>query len=188
MRTFIALPLPQDSLKVLQGVQANLRSFGAEVRWISIDSVHLTLRFLGEIDSSLLPGLSEGVKNAATGHQKFLLYLRGLGAFPDLRSPRVIWCGIEGEVQKLEQLQKDIEKICIAAGFAPEARQFRPHLTLGRVRGKKNLQRLSDYIKIGPEFESRIEVSQVNIYKSTLTPRGALYDVLDEIALHGQET
>jgi 2'-5' RNA ligase len=187
MRTFIALPLPEDSLKLLQGVQARLRSFGADVRWISIDSVHLTLKFLGEIDPSLLPGLSEGFKKAAAAHKRFLLFLRGLGAFPDLRSPRVIWCGIEGEAERLDLLQKDIEKICAAAGFPPEARPFRPHLTLGRVRGKKNLQPLADYIKIGSEFESRIEVSRVNIYKSTLTRRGPLYEVLETIMLAGQE-
>ena len=155
------------------------------MRWTSIDSIHLTLRFLGEIDPAILPCLSQGLKKIAASHHRVLLYLRGLGAFPDLRSPRVIWCGIEGEVQELGLLQKDVEGICVEAGFPPESRPYRPHFTLGRVRGKRNLQRLMVHIRMGPDFVSRLEVCQVNIYKSTLTPHGPLYDVLEEIPLPG---
>ncbi len=170
---------------MLREAQTTLRSFNAEVRWTSIESIHLTLKFLGEINPAILPDLTQGLRRIAASHHRFLIQVRGLGAFPELRSPRVIWSGIEGEVQKLTLLQEDVERVCAESGFPLETRPFQPHLTLGRVKGKRNLQRLLDYIRIGSDFESRIEVCRVNIYRSTLRPQGAVYDVLEDIALPG---
>ncbi len=183
MRTFIAIPLSTDNRNFLCEMQKKLRAFGADVRWTAIPSIHLTLKFLGEIQQSALPGLSESLRFAALPEPPFTLRMHGLGAFPDLRNPRVIWCGLDGDLPRLTALQEQVVSACQAAGFPREDRPFHPHLTLGRVRGKSNLKPLVDYIKIGTELEQTVAVRVFNIYESILRPEGPLYRVLDTFNL-----
>jgi 2'-5' RNA ligase len=185
MRTFIAIPLSSEARALLSEMQKTLRSFGANVKWIAVPSIHLTLKFLGEIEPAVLPRLVELLCTAAASERPFTLRLRGLGGFPNLHNPRVIWCGLDGELPTLESLQKKVEMACVDAGFAPEERPFHPHLTLGRVRDKTNLQPLLDYIKIGSTLEHAFAVKDFNVYQSTLRPQGALYTVLVKIELKG---
>jgi RNA 2',3'-cyclic 3'-phosphodiesterase len=182
LRTFIAVPLPAQCTRTLAEMQGALRRFGADVRWTAVPSIHLTLKFLGEIDPAVLPGLS-GALRALPVPEPFTLRLEGMGAFPNLQRPRVIWCGIEGDRQALSLLQQGVEKACIQAGFEREGRPFQPHLTLGRVQGRRNLQALLDYIRIGPSPGCDFVVDHYRIYRSTLTPQGAIYDVLESIQL-----
>jgi RNA 2',3'-cyclic 3'-phosphodiesterase len=178
MRTFIAIPLPDDCKKLLDQLQHPLRTSGAEVSWASIQNIHLTLKFLGEVDPGTIPALVERLRGALAPQSSFSLRLRGVGGFPDLRNPRVIWCGIEGDIERLKQLHKEIDRICAEAGFALEQRPFQPHLTLGRVRGKRNLHRLLDCIRIGGDHEGSFDVREVGVYQSTLTPHGSIYKML----------
>ena len=183
MRTFVAVPLSPECHKMLEELQKKLRATGAEARWAAVSSIHLTLKFLGEIDPAVLPKLTESIRAASETEASFSLRLHGLGAFPDLRNPRVIWCGVEGDTHRLQQLQMKVEQACSDLGFPGEERGFHPHLTMGRMKGKKNLQRLLEYIKIGSELECTFDACRYNIYKSTLTPRGAIYDILESIPL-----
>jgi 2'-5' RNA ligase len=122
--------------------------------------------------------------SSATGTPTgFSLRVHGLGCFPNLHNPRVVWCGVDGEIRQLEQLRFKVEQACSRFGFAPEERGFQPHLTLGRVQGKRNLQPLLDCIKIGSELECSFGVDHYDVYKSTLTPRGAVYSILETIPL-----
>lgn len=182
MRTFIAVPLPVECTRTLAEMQGALRRFGAEVRWTAVPSIHLTLTFLGEIDPAVLPGLA-GALRALPAIPAFTLRLEGMGAFPNLQRPRVIWCGIEGDRPALSLLQEGVETACMQAGFERENRIFQPHLTLGRVQGKRNLQALLDYIRIADSPRCEFVVDHYRIYRSTLTPRGAIYDVLESIQL-----
>jgi len=182
MRTFIAVPLSQPCHELLADLQGKMRPLGADVRWVAISSIHLTLKFLGEIEPALVPNLVESLKSA-TGKSPFKLRLHGLGGFPSLRNPRVIWCGIEGDTDRLLALQEKVERVCAELGFQQENRPFHPHLTLGRVQGKRNLQQLLDYIKIAPDFELVFDVDRYHLFKSVLMPRGAIYTVLDTIEL-----
>jgi 2'-5' RNA ligase len=168
---------------MLRTLQGNLRPLGGDVRWISVTSIHLTLKFLGEIDPANLAALSDALKKATASASSMTLRLRGLGCFPNLQNPRVIWCGVEGEIEKLSVLQENVERACESSGFPREDRPFRPHLTLGRLGSKKSLHRLSDSIKIGSELECSFRADRFNIYKSTLTPRGAVYEILSTILL-----
>jgi RNA 2',3'-cyclic 3'-phosphodiesterase len=186
MRTFIAIPLSAEARALLDELQMKMRSFGADVRWTAVSSIHLTLKFLGEIEPAVLPRLVTLLRAAAASEQAFMLCLRGLGGFPNLRNPRVLWCGLEGDLQLLASLQQKVEQACLEAGFAPEERPFQPHLTLGRVRGKSNLQPLLDYIKIGSTVERAFGVKEFNVYQSILRPQGALYAVLEKIDLKGE--
>jgi RNA 2',3'-cyclic 3'-phosphodiesterase len=187
MRTFIALPLPAEARALLGNLQAKLRSFGADVKWTAADSIHLTLKFLGEIAPASLPGLVSHLRTETAAEHSFALRVHGLGGFPDLRNPRVIWCGLEGDRAALASVQQKVEAACIQAGFPSEERPFQAHLTLGRVRGKTNLQPLLDYIKIGSTLEHTFTVKALHIYQSTLRPQGALYTVLETMDLKGEQ-
>ena len=168
---------------MLDEMQQGLRSYGAEVGWVAIPSIHLTLKFLGEADPAAIPKLAESLESAAGSLRSFSLRLHGLGCFPNMRNPRVIWCGIDGETDALSQLQKEVEAVCETSGFPPENRAFQPHLTLGRVKGKRNLQPLVDCIKLGSALERSFKADHFNIYRSILKPQGAVYAVLQTIAL-----
>jgi RNA 2',3'-cyclic 3'-phosphodiesterase len=183
LRVFIAIPLPGDCQAMLDRMQLHLRQCAAEVRWISGPSIHLTLKFLGEIDPSIIPRLAESLRDVSKSEQSLSLQLHGLGAFPNLKNPRVIWCGIHGDLEELGRLQKKVEKVCADSGFPPEERSFQPHLTLGRVKGKRNIQSLMDCIKIGSDLESSFRADQFNIYRSVLNPQGAVYSILESISL-----
>jgi RNA 2',3'-cyclic 3'-phosphodiesterase len=182
MRTFIAVPLPDECHRMIRQILDRMHSFRSEVRWSSIHSIHLTLKFLGEIDPASLPRLASVLKQQAVV-PGFSLTLRGLGVFPNPKNPRVVWCGISDESGGLAALQAAVEAACESLGFGREERPFHPHLTLGRVQGKKNLQPLMDYIRIGSGLECPFRADDYQIYQSVLSPRGAVYTVLDKIDL-----
>jgi RNA 2',3'-cyclic 3'-phosphodiesterase len=183
MRAFIAIPLPDECRSLLDRMQQTLRSYGADIRWAAIPSIHLTLKFLGEADPDIIPNLSEALEQDIHSQHSFSLRLHGTGCFPNPQNPRVIWCGIDGDTASLSQLQQQVETSCARFGFAPEDRDFHPHLTLGRVKGKRNLQPLIECIKMGSDLESSFIADHFHIYKSTLKPQGAVYSVLKTIAL-----
>ncbi len=183
MRTFIAIPIPEECRSMLDRLQRNLRLCRSEVRWVAISSIHLTLKFLGEVNPDILPELTKSLESAVRTQAGFELRLHGLGCFSNQGSPRVIWCGIEGETESLSELYQNVESACASLGFDPENRKFHPHLTLGRVKGKRNLQPLLDCIKMGSDQECKFRVDHFSIYRSTLRPQGAVYTALKTIVL-----
>ena len=184
MRTFIAIPIPDRCKEILAHMQQALRSFKADIRWVSISSIHLTLKFLGEADPATIHMLAESLRSESLAFPSISLQLHGLGCFPNSRNPKVIWCGIKGDTEVLSHIQQQVETICQKYGFMPEDRNFHPHLTLGRVIGKRNLKPLMDCIKIGLGLEAGFRADHFNIYRSELKPQGAIYTVLNSIALN----
>ena len=168
---------------MLDRLQSSLRTSGADVRWAAVSSIHLTLKFLGEVDPAVIPKLAESLREASASEQSLMLRLHSLGCFPDQKNPKVIWCGVDGDIDRLGLLQTKVNKVCNNLGFPSEDRPFHPHLTLGRVKGKRNLQRLLEYIKIGSDLECSFRAGGYNIYRSTLTPRGAIYSAIETIDL-----
>jgi RNA 2',3'-cyclic 3'-phosphodiesterase len=183
MRTFVAYPLPPEVRSLLVKIQENLRSISGGVRWSEPDSIHLTFKFLGEISAAILPSLTESLRTSTQEERPFSLQLHRLGAFPDLRRPRVIWCGLDGDLAALDALQGKIEQACIREGFAPEEHPFRPHLTLGRVRAPGNLLALTERMRSCALLEAAFSVDKYHIYQSILKPHGAEHKVLATIDL-----
>jgi RNA 2',3'-cyclic 3'-phosphodiesterase len=183
MRTFIAIPLPNECQVLLEQMQQSLLASKAEVRWVAIPSIHLTLKFLGEVDPEAIPELNVRLSEACKSERQFELRLHGLGCFPNARNPRVIWCGIDGETDSLLRLQHVVESSCAQLGFAPEDRPFRPHLTLGRVQGRRNLQPLMDRVVVGNDLACSFQADRFHIYMSSLKPQGAVYTVLHTVVL-----
>jgi RNA 2',3'-cyclic 3'-phosphodiesterase len=187
MRTFIALPLSAQCRLMLETMQLQMRSAKPDVSWTAVSTIHLTLKFLGEINPVLLPSLIEALESDTAEEAPFAIKLQGLGTFPNFRDPRIVWCGVQDPSGNLARLQQKVELACTRLGFPPEERPFHPHLTLGRVRGKRNLQPLLDCIKIGTDLECDSPIDHYNVYKSTLTADGAIHGVLKQINLGGPQ-
>ena len=184
IRSFIAIDLPDATRQGLAAVQEQLRQSRAGVRWVKPGSIHLTLKFLGNIQAAQMEDIALAVAQEIRDHPPITLRATGLGAFPSRRKPRVIWIGMEGEVQRLTRIQARIEDALEPLGFVREKRGFRPHLTIGRVKDRRKLQALIDAmaeLKI-PEFDS-FDVTEIILYKSDLRPTGAIYTKLHRMSL-----
>jgi len=179
IRSFIAVELPQETRDALAFVQERLRQRGAGIRWLNPNSIHLTLKFLGNVASNQVDEIAAAVARELRGEQPFTLSAAGLGIFPDKRSPRVIWVGIQGEVERLRHIQALLESTLEKLDFAREQRSFRPHLTIGRVKDRRRCQGLLQAMASLqlPECKS-FDVDQIILYKSDLRPTGAIYTKL----------
>ena len=184
IRSFIAIDFPDEIRKALEAIQKELKQCRAGVRWVKPSSIHLTLKFLGNIQPAQVDDIGLTVAQEIRDHPPITLRPVGLGAFPNLRKPRVLWVGLEDEVQKLKGLQARVENALEPLGFAREKRGFRPHLTIGRVKDRRRLQSLVDTIAAldVPPFDS-FDVTEIILYKSDLRPTGAIYTKLHRMPL-----
>jgi len=189
VRSFIAIELPQEIKSELAHLQERLkRACGyCPAKWVTIESIHLTLNFLGDIPFSRLDDIKNAVAQAAAASDIFELGLDGLGAFPNLERPHIVWLGLNGNVEKLSKIQKRLEQLLAGLGFSPEIRPFSPHLTLARVRDDASA---ADKKRLGQVISSTtcktdclIPVRQVSLIKSQLTPAGSIYTVLSSATL-----
>ena len=136
VRAFIAVDISQEARAALAGVAERLQQQGVSgVRWVRPEGIHLTLKFLGEIDTDLVGKILEAMERAVDGTMPLTLALSEPGAFPNANSPRVIWVGLQGDLDPLKELQSRIDQeVHLIGGFPKETRAFAPHLTLGRMR------------------------------------------------------
>lgn len=180
IRSFIAIEIDETTKKSLIEIQDELKKVSAELKLVDIHNIHLTLHFLGNIPGEKISSLKEKLASPIAEFLAFRIKPAQIGAFPNLNSPRVIWVGIEKGREKLIQLQKKIAQQLEKLDIQLEARQFHPHLTLARIKGKKNLHFLSKRLKemTPPEF-NEILVKEVILFKSILTPEGPIYEKLD---------
>ena len=189
VRTFIAIELPDELKLGLTQLQERLK-MGEQpwVKWVDPYSIHLTLKFLGNISANRTGEVTRAIEAAAQGISPFYLEVKELGAFPNLRRVQVVWVGVSGEVDKLSQLQRQIESNLARLGFAPERRPFTPHLTLARLRDRASLderQRLGQLIA-STKFEATytFEVNAINLMRSQLTREGAIYSQISSVGLN----
>jgi 2'-5' RNA ligase len=188
IRSFIAIELPREIKLALADIQGKLKAAGgAPVRWVDPGSIHLTLKFLGDIDSGITGRITAALEEAARGTQPFSIGVSGLGVFPNPRHVQVVWVGLTGETEKLSQLQKRIETGLVPLGFKAEGRAFTPHLTLARVRdyaGPDERQKLGQLIeKTGFDAKSVIKVNAVQLMRSQLTREGPIYTRIGTVEL-----
>lgn len=179
MRLFLAIELPAAVRMQLNEITARLKECGAPVGWVKPEHIHCTLKFLGETGPDRLPDIRQALAGLPV-FSPFDLQVRRLGVFPGWQNPRVIWAGLEPARPHLLQLQEDIERRLQPAGFPAEDREFRPHLTLGRVKGKNNLQNLTKYItEMAGTFDAgSFQVREVTLFQSILRPEGPEYRAL----------
>jgi len=183
VRTFIAIDLEAGIKKTLQAIIQALKSTGADVRWVQAGGLHLTLKFLGEIDEAQADRVKTILAQVAGHHVPFALRLEGTGAFPAEKSPRVLWVGFTA-APELIALQDELDGALEAEGFAREKRAFKPHLTLGRVRGPDRVRNaVLELEKHRAETFGDMIVRKVALFESRLNPLGAEYRVVFEAGL-----
>ena len=183
MRIFIAVELPSDVKNQIARMQAELKKVPAQVSWTKAENVHLTLKFLGEIEEKQLQPVTQAARAGCKGIKKFKISLKGVGGFPNLRQPRVIWIGTQNGAEELISLQAKIDTELDKAGFPKEEKKFRPHFTLGRVRVPKNIEKLAQALG-STEFQTAdFDILHLNVMKSQLSPGGSIYTVLERIDL-----
>lgn len=180
IRSFIAIELPQEIKVELARAQDMLRpQEHPGVKWVEPESIHLTLKFLGNIPSDRVPQIEGAVREAARGVPAFHLEIGGLGVFPNTQRPRVAWVALRGEVEKIAGLQEGIDSALLPLGFPRESRPFTPHLTLARVRERASPQERRSFgeLVMSTKFEAclPLEVSAISLMRSRLTPAGAIY-------------
>jgi RNA 2',3'-cyclic 3'-phosphodiesterase len=186
LRVFVAIPLPPDVKTTLSALQTTFKSLPLEATWVRLPGFHITLKFLGEVESVQIGHIVSAMQEATRGCQPFSLRLCGLGVFPNELSPRVLWLGIEGDVQRLTSLQGDIESRLARIGFPSDERPYTPHLTLARL---KRISRRSDFIAHlnthRRAIVGEIEVHQLELLESQLHPSGARYSTVRTVTLQG---
>jgi RNA 2',3'-cyclic 3'-phosphodiesterase len=183
LRTFIAVDIPSHIQQIVQQKTESLRHTldTSLIRWVAVENMHLTLKFLGDVSPANIAMLTQILRTEAELVHAFEFYINGLGSFPSLRRPRVIYIGIRAPAE-LEALYRGIESACTRLGYESEARSFSPHLTIGRVRQDVSV---SDQQKIRGALEgtmidalSTARVDSVHLYKSDLKQNGSVYTKL----------
>ena len=186
-RAFIAIDLPESVKSFLSEAQEALKLYGFRVKWVRPQNIHLTLKFLGDTATADINKIAGAIMLAARGCPAIYLAARGIGVFPNVRRPRVIWAGLDGQLEILANLQQTLDAQLADVGFARDSRAFKSHLTLGRVRGKIAPDRIKTAIDKLKDFESEsFEIDEIILFKSELRPTGAVYTRVQAIAFQGQ--
>ena len=167
----------------IEEVQSPLKKTDTYVSWVKPGNVHLTLKFLGEVEEERIEDVFSGTEKALKGSKAFKLSLKDLGCFPNLRRPRVVWVGVDRGKDELSQMQREIEEELSKLKFTKEQRPFSAHLTIGRVKSPKNIERLISLIETTNFQTEEVKVDEVVVMKSQLHPQGAIYTPLKKIKL-----
>ena len=177
-RAFIAIKLNEQLHKELEQLQNKLKVADADIKWVKPENIHLTLKFLGNVTDEQIEKVKNTLKKIASDIQSYQIHLAEIGAFPKLSYPRVIWVGMDEGAEECKALAKSTEDAMEKLGFEKEKRSFSPHLTLGRVRSAKNRQPLIKTVEKEKNFSSssKLLVEEIVLFKSTLTPKGPIYE------------
>jgi len=167
MRTFIALDISSEMKGELSRLEEELKKADADVKWVKVDNVHLTLKFLGNIEEPEIEQIKKTLDGISSQEKPFEISLFKLGAFPNLNYPRVIWVGIDKGCSEVEKI----------AGLL-ETDRFSAHLTLGRVKSGKNKLALKEKLSSLEVQPKSCTVNNITLFQSTLTPKGPIYTSL----------
>lgn len=187
LRSFIAVEIPENVKSRMAEARNAFRPLDPYIRWVRAEGVHLTLKFLGDIDPAQVAPVSASIEQAVKDMRHFTVKISGAGVFPNLKYPRVLWVGIVQGGSELSAIYQNLEGLLKELGFEPESRPFQPHLTLGRFRDGRQAGRLltQEMLQKGGAWEESFTVSQVRLMRSQLHPSGAIYTVLKECTLSG---
>jgi 2'-5' RNA ligase len=186
VRCFLAIDLDDDVRGALLEVLREFRRTSADVRWVRDAGLHLTLAFLGSVETERLTAIRAAVAAVGARFEPLSLEVGGLGAFPNLRRPRVLWAGVRAA--GIEELAESVGEALAGLGFAPESRRFHPHVTLGRVRSPRGWRELAPLLR---ERETRnfgaCKASRIAAYRSDLRRDGAVYTKLWTVEMGGDD-
>ena len=187
IRAFLAIEPAEDILQELSRLQEKLkREISGRISWTKPQGQHLTLKFFGDISAEDVKNICSAVENRIASVSSLNLKIEKLGVFPDARRPRVLWCGVLGDGEKLLLLQKQLEADFEGIGFPGGDRPFRAHLTLGRIKEPHGLTGISEALTKHNAYAAGVfECRQLILFQSNLLPQGAVYKKLAEFTLKG---
>ena len=175
-RAFIAVVLPDPLKEALREMQGRFSKIGGKVGWVRPAGMHVTLKFLGDVEEAMVPEIGGCMDRAFGGRKAFAVGIRGAGVFPDLRRPRVLWAGVHEGADELKEMAASLDPLLEEIGFPREKRPFRPHMTLGRIKVPADRERLAALIDEHRETEvGTMTVDGVHLVESRLRPDGAVY-------------
>lgn len=188
LRLFVAIQVPEDVRIEMAGMQDELRPLAAPegVRWVKPEQLHLTLKFLGNVPENLVESVKNSLTEACAGISPFDLSAKEIGFFPNERSPRVIWAGIQENQNYLAELQKRIAESLVPFVKELDTEKFHPHVTLGRFqkfRRHKTEKLLPRVLSSKHNIFGKWLVNAVDLMQSELSPSGAIHSVLSSVTL-----
>jgi len=183
IRAFFAIDTSEVNKDKISQVQSLLKEIDSGVKWEPKEKFHFTLKFLGNIEETILRDITVSIREEVKNFGEFKIYYSKLGCFPNMKFPRVIWIGCRTENEKIFSLSSIIENIGRDFNFDREKTKFHPHITLGRVKNNKGINEILELMK-EINFEETIEnISEISVMKSTLKSSGSTYTILDKISL-----
>jgi len=189
IRAFVAIDVSDELRRQVANVQAALRPVARDVIWVQPELCHLTLQFLGSVPPPALPAIVDACRAAVAGTSPFELRFGGVGTFPQVRRPRVLWIGLTAGLDQLSRLQQHVQRQLANIGFAPEERPFSPHLTLGRFRQPPRRADASALEAALQRYQrtkfATVSVAGVQLMRSVLHPSGPEYSVIESFPLIG---
>ncbi len=180
IRSFLAFDMENETVKKrLASVQKLLAQTGADLKLVEPQNIHITIRFLGDVTPNTVEKIFEEMKKIQ--FTPFNVQINSLGAFPDLRYPRVVWAGITEGADQLKNVFNQLEPRLRSLGFAPDSKGFSPHLTIARVRTGINKAQLAEFVAKNVNYDfGSIKAECLRLKRSDLTPRGPIYSTLKE--------
>jgi len=182
LRTFVAVSVADALKEAVADLIDSLKTAGADVKWVKPENLHLTLKFLGDVDEARVDEIARAISIGSEGTESFDISLAGVGAFPSVRRPKVVWVGVDRGKDFLVSLSERVEDRLALLGFEKEKRKFSPHLTIGRLRREGRPGDLPNRLAV--QFDGgECRIDRVRLMKSTLTPQGPTYEELRQIIL-----
>jgi len=180
IRSFIAFDMDSESiLKRITEVQNLISKTGADLKLVEPKNIHITVRFLGNITTPMVEKIYEEIKKVQ--FTPFNVKIQGVGAFPNLRYPRVVWAGITEGADQLRSIFNQLEPRLRGLGFAPDHKGFSPHLTIARVKSGRNKAELAKCLTENSSYEfGVVNAACLRLKRSDLTPKGPIYSTLKE--------
>jgi len=182
-RTFLAIKIPvsKQMIEFIQDIKFVLKD--EKIRWIENWNLHITLFFIGDIDESIIDEISNKLTDNLREIKSFNLSCKGVGVFKNVYNPKILWFGIK-QSENLINLKLAVDKVISSFGFTIEERDFKPHLTIGRVKLVKNKNKFKNVLEKYKEVEiQNFSIKEVILYESKLTPKGPVYNVLKKFPL-----
>jgi len=187
IRAFLAIDPPENILQAMSRLQEKLkREISGRISWTRPQGQHLTLKFFGDISSEDVKNICTAVQKRVVSEPPLNLKIEKMGVFPDARRPRVLWCGVTGDTEKLSIFQKQLDSDFAGIGFPGEDRPFQAHLTLGRIKDSRDVMGMSEALTKYSAFSAgEFNCTELILFQSRLTPQGAIYTKLAEFTLGG---
>jgi len=185
IRVFVAIEIDSEIKNKLSEYLSKLKRTGADVKWVSPENIHLSLKFIGYIETETIINLSGIINEAVSGIGPFSISIGNIGAFPSLKKPRVIFACVQERANNLLRIYENLDKGVEQLGIQKESKKYVGHITLGRVKSQKNISKLKNTLNSGTECYFGLEkVTSLSLMRSKLTPTGPIYSRLNNFILN----